>query len=192
MASSMTDVLTIWIVFPCVLHAGALVSKGGLTLVDEWLIHNRIDWRFFSATAKLIYVWRDSIKTIFAAWLVQVGEHRYTESLRHAINELALEASILASIGEEAQQGRVADPITCGLFGTRMVDLVDKREELKTTVDGHVNPKKKVVKRNPSDPITEPSTDAKPPDAEPSAEPPRPEAASSDGEERFEDSQVPY
>ncbi|CAK0858470.1 unnamed protein product [Prorocentrum cordatum] len=129
----------------------------------------------------------ESMTTIFAAWLVQVGDHRYTESLRQAINELALESSILASIGEEAQQGRVHDPISCGTFGVRMMDLMEKRTELKTTVEGHINPKVKVVKRHPSDEITEPKRGPEPlKDLESS-----PEAAGpSDGEEHIEDSQL--
>eukprot|EP00959_Pyramimonas_sp_CCMP1952_P459116 9477739-Pyramimonas_sp.AAC.1 len=68
------------------------------------------------------------------------------------------------------------------------MDLMEKRTELKTTVEGHINPKVKVVKRHPSDEITEPKRDPEPlKDLESS-----PEAAGpSDGEEHIEDSQVP-
>jgi hypothetical protein len=73
---AVTDVFTLWVDWPCSMHSGALISKGGLCVTDEWLAANGIQWRFFSATAKIMHVWRDSARNMFAVWSSLLGpEH---------------------------------------------------------------------------------------------------------------------
>ena len=66
--ASITNLFYLFIAWPCLMHAGALVSKGGLTLVDDWLCFNKVSWKFFSSTAKIMHVWRDLAKLVFRIW----------------------------------------------------------------------------------------------------------------------------
>ena len=54
--------------FPCILHSGALVTKGSLVVVDLWLESNGFTFKFFASVAKLMYVWRDTIALMFKTW----------------------------------------------------------------------------------------------------------------------------
>eukprot|EP00973_Karenia_brevis_P083689 11611262-Karenia_brevis.AAC.1 len=59
--------------FDCKMHAGALIAKSGMTIVDAWLKKNGHTWRYYSGIAKLVHVWRDSSRNMFKEWVYTFG-----------------------------------------------------------------------------------------------------------------------
>ncbi len=45
--ATMASLNTLFVAWPCILHCGALISKGALTTIDDWLIRNKLGFRFF-------------------------------------------------------------------------------------------------------------------------------------------------
>ena len=80
--SSLNSLDCLFLAFPCVLHAGALISKGGLLTVDTWLSEHDVKWRLFSATAKIIHVWRDDARNVFRSWSRNFGPELALEHAR--------------------------------------------------------------------------------------------------------------
>lgn len=52
----------------CQMHQYQLATKDSLKLIDDYLEQWELSFRYFSAVAKLIYVWRDFGRAILAAW----------------------------------------------------------------------------------------------------------------------------
>jgi hypothetical protein len=79
-AATMRCLTTLMIQWPCILHCGALISKSGLTMMDSFCAKHKFPYRFFSALAKIIYIWRDSIASFFKVWCQVYGAE---EALQH-------------------------------------------------------------------------------------------------------------
>jgi hypothetical protein len=57
------------ILIACLMHGNQLIVKSGLVVVDSWAAARGKHWRYFSALAKLVYIWRDWAKAFHSTWI---------------------------------------------------------------------------------------------------------------------------